>query len=385
MPRRRRRADVWGSNQAIPVFTLLISYDQGRMTMHARPSCRRGFTLIELLVVIAIIAVLIGLLLPAVQAAREAARRAQCINNLKQIALAAHSYQAQNNVLPAQAIQNINTTWTTSWTIEMLSQLELTNLFNALNFGEGMSNAVNTTVAYAAIASLLCPSDYLQRPGTQWAASNYAANVGGPASIQAYSGTIVPTKTASWYNNANMASFGFESVTDGSSNTAMFSEQLLGVDNGSITGPKLTPIDVNARRAMFLTSLTITPDQGSAGFTLAQKFVQACQGFPPSTLSQGSRNKGTQWAMGAAYAVPNNAYNHWGPPNGLECTYSNSRDTAYWCGEFCDNPPSSNHPGGVNMAFTDASVKFIKNSISQPAWWALGTRNWGEIVSADAY
>jgi prepilin-type processing-associated H-X9-DG protein len=342
--------------------------------------------LIELLVVIAIIAVLIALLLPAVQAAREAARRAQCVNNLKQIALAAHNYQSANNVLPAQAIQNINTTWTASWTTGMLPQLEQSALFNAVNFGFGMSAAQNTTVSYSAIASLLCPSENLgYRPGEQWAATNYAANVGGPASIMAYSGVIVPAKTASFYNNGNMASFGFESITDGTSNTAMFSEQLLGVADGSITGPKVAANAATAHRAMFLLSITITPDQGAAGVAQAQQFARLCQSLAFTTISQGSRNKGTQWNMGSAYAVPNNAYNHLGPPNGFECTYSNSRDTAYWCGEFCHNPPSSNHSGGVNVAFADGSVKYIKNSITQQTWWAIGTRNWGEVVSGDAY
>src|SRR5271166_3567763 len=96
---------------------------------------RRGFTLIELLVVIAIIAVLISLLLPAVQSAREAARRAQCINNLKQLGLAAHNYISINNVYPCQSIQNTTTwSWEPSWAAAILPMMEQTPVYNAINF-----------------------------------------------------------------------------------------------------------------------------------------------------------------------------------------------------------------------------------------------------------
>ena len=244
---------------------------------------RRGFTLIELLVVIAIIAVLIALLLPAVQAAREAARRAQCVNNLKQLGLAAHNYLSQHNVLPAQAIKNDpNQIWCTSWVTSMLPQMEQTPLFNAINFSIAMQNAVNTTVSYSALAALLCPSDNSKaRPGGAWAPFNYTANVGGPASIMAYSGMIVPTPVPSslgWYVNGNMASFGLEAITDGTSNTAMFGEQLMGVPwSGNTTqGELVAKNDPLAVRALFQTSVTITPDQGAAGVAQALSFVQAC-------------------------------------------------------------------------------------------------------------
>src|SRR5689334_6976743 len=104
---------------------------------------RRAFTLIELLVVIAIIAVLIALLLPAVQAAREAARRAQCVNNLKQLGLASHNYLSSNQVFPPQSIANyVNclTCWNVSWGDSLLSNLEQTAMFNALNFSLEMTN-----------------------------------------------------------------------------------------------------------------------------------------------------------------------------------------------------------------------------------------------------
>ena len=122
---------------------------------------RRGFTLIELLVVIAIIAVLIGLLLPAVQAAREAARRAQCVNNLKQIALAMHNYHDTNGSFPPQAI-NANSwagTWW-GWAAFILPPMEQASLFNAINFSTGTGDPENfQTISQTLISSYLCPTD----------------------------------------------------------------------------------------------------------------------------------------------------------------------------------------------------------------------------------
>src|SRR5689334_11694579 len=131
---------------------------------------RRGFTLIELLVVIAIIAVLIALLLPAVQAAREAARRAQCVNNLKQLGLAVHNYHATHNCFPMQTMfpsaNQYSGGWSVGWPTQILPQMEQQALFNAFNFAFVLwdqpccnTALINTTVAYAQVAGLLCPSE----------------------------------------------------------------------------------------------------------------------------------------------------------------------------------------------------------------------------------
>jgi prepilin-type N-terminal cleavage/methylation domain-containing protein/prepilin-type processing-associated H-X9-DG protein len=355
----------------------------GRFFMK-RPRCRRGFTLIELLVVIAIIGVLIALLLPAVQAAREAARRSQCVNNLKQIALAAHNYVDSNQVFPAQSIPNYGNTWTTSCFSSLLPNIEQGPLYNAINFSWQMTHASNTTVSYSSVGAYLCPSESVaQRPGSPWAPHNYAANIGGPGTISAWSGVIVPTTNA-WYNNSNVASFGFNAVTDGTSSTAMFSEHLMGLGNGTGTGPLLPIGHPEARRAMFMVSQSLTADSPT-GAAMATSFAQACKNLPGGTVSLGARNVGTHWNLAMAYAVPNNAYTHWGTPNTNRCTYTNSQDPATWCGTLCNAPPTSRHSGGVNVAFADGSVHFIKDTINMTTWWAIGTRNQYETVSADSY
>ena len=217
-------------------------------------SISRGFTLIELLVVIAIIAVLIALLLPAVQAAREAARRAQCTNNLKQLGLSVHNYHQQVNCVPG-ANMFLGSTgetwgWNANWTVFLLPNIEQGPLYNAYNFAYGPDQGQNTTVSNSLIGVLLCPSDnQKQRNNNPSAPCSYFGNYGGPPVNRMWSGTIVPFFTCSttnatpvngwgpgtcwWGADSNLGFFGFESVTDGTSNTALFSEKLLGITTGS--------------------------------------------------------------------------------------------------------------------------------------------------------
>ena len=227
------------------------------------PAFRRGFTLIELLVVIAIIAVLIALLLPAVQSAREAARRAQCTNNLKQIALAAHNYASSANVLPLGISSNpqgspgapaYGSTWSSFGAqAMMLPYLEQSPMYQAANFSWGPW-VNNDTVNNAVIAAFLCPSD----PGAQGGVWNTAHTNSYNASYGA-----TTTQLNTWGNNCNTSNYigcvipdnssgvftygiayGFQTITDGTSNTVAFAEKLCG-QNGqnyykSGTGPGQT-------------------------------------------------------------------------------------------------------------------------------------------------
>jgi prepilin-type N-terminal cleavage/methylation domain-containing protein/prepilin-type processing-associated H-X9-DG protein len=366
---------------------------------------RRGFTLIELLVVIAIIAVLIGLLLPAVQAAREAARRAQCVNNLKQLALAVHNYISSSDTFPPEsmALASINEgwgNWSFSWTMEITSQLEGQALFNAFNFSRGIftnnlcCSGPNTTVGFSQVAYLQCPSDGTSvRPFAPYAATSYAGNFGAPDIGNAWyaSGPIVPLGGP---NGLASPAFGDPSpgygpikigqVTDGTSNTALISERLIGTQNDSI------PRSSNqAKRASFpgpMASDWSPPVDPPNPAQLAMQYYQACQTITGSTLSVGSHEIGAMWHASSPYNQTG-VYNHWGPPNFITCL-DPGVDIPYigaWGGPNSILTATSNHPGGVNVAFCDGSVKFIRDTINLPTWWALGTRAGGEVISADQY
>ena len=346
---------------------------------------RRAFTLIELLVVIAIIAVLIALLLPAVQAAREAARRAQCVNNLKQLGLAAHNYLSANNVFPAQSTQNVGSIWGpwhTSVLASMLPQLEQQPLYNAINFNVLFADptGASNTVAFTQVSMFLCPSENIKtRPQSPWGCMNYVGNYGGPGCISRANGAIAPPGNP-WYTNANCASFGTEGFTDGTSNTAMFSERLFGINGGAVQYPGTN----NSKRALFPVSMSMPSDAGNAAMALS--FVQQCQALPSTTASLSSNTAGAYWCFSMAYTTAYNAYTHFNTPNKLSCSST---------GGGSEDPPAggsqaaitatSNHSGGVNIGFADGSVKFMKDSVSIPTYWAVGSRNGGETISADAY
>ncbi len=350
-------------------------------------SSRRGFTLIELLVVIAIIGVLIALLLPAVQAAREAARRSQCTNNLKQLGLAIHNYLDQTSVFPGQCAfptaQNQSSGWSYGWVLPLLPHMEQGPLYNAFNFNAGLYNnvagvsngAANTTAGYSQINTLLCPSDGIkQRPQDPYGTQNYVGNFGGPGVLRRWSGTIVPYASSSFSTDSNLGAFGLESVRDGSSNTALFSERLIGLRGN----PALKLNDPEAKRAIFPAA-----DPGSSANPAA--FAMACKGLPATTTSIRSNGNGYFWVGGYPHHVVTNAYTHYGSPNSTSC--QNTTLDASWLtfgGAYSSTPPTSNHSGGVNIGMADGSVRFIKDSVSYQAWWALGTRNGGEVLSGDS-
>lgn len=350
---------------------------------------RRGFTLIELLVVIAIIAVLIALLLPAVQAAREAARRAQCTNNLKQLGLAAHNYLSQTNVYPMGDLFPSGTfpgnSWSISWTVSILPQMEQHALFNAFNFSFNYSDPygglINTTVGYTQVAAYLCPSDgATQRPQHPWGAQNYVGNWGGPGEIKTFSGTCLSPYWGDSTNAPSTNAIGVEAITDGTSNTALYSERLLGLNGATPVYPGKTS---NSRRGSFPTSASVTINNPTPGTPTTLALLAACQSLPPTTAGASNYN-GRIWLLGYPWNYVINRYNHVGPPNSMTCYASNS--FAGPDGGPQDSiPPTSNHSGGVNMAMADGSVRFIKETVNRQAWWGIGTRNMGEVISADAY
>lgn len=356
---------------------------------------RGGFTLIELLVVIAIIAVLIALLLPAVQSAREAARRAQCVNNLKQLALAAQNYLSTYETMPMQCNYNTSETqdsgFSWAWVVAMLPQLEQTALFDSMNFSMGNYGWQITTAGYTQVASLICPSESIsERPGYPWATISYVGNYGGPGQIRAYSGTIVPPKdlflnggigTAGWGGGAGIVRIA--SITDGTSNTAVFSEHLIGL-GVSPNVASITPNSPDAKRVIFPGTDATGINTGADG---AARAARACMSLPPTMTANATASAylGYNWLLGYPTHVSLVNYMHVAPPNTLHC--GNAADIPYvqFVGPTGSAAANSNHPGGVNLALADGSVRFIKNSIGLPVWWALGSRNGGEVISSDSY
>jgi prepilin-type N-terminal cleavage/methylation domain-containing protein/prepilin-type processing-associated H-X9-DG protein len=358
---------------------------------------RRGFTLIELLVVIAIIAVLIALLLPAVQAAREAARRAQCVNNLKQIGLAMHNYHSVVNALPWGSGPWGWNDWSTH--ILLLPYMEQTNLFNAINFCNGCADNAqgfnnNTTAVYRQVAGILCPSDP-DRLSSPQGHNNYMGNAGSaPSSFYGWNSTIGAqgqfggvfcfvgvdcgagpppcpgtNGQSGWWCN-------FRDITDGLSNTAAFSERVKGIGSNNSSF-----YDVNVPSASFVN----VPGVANDGKTDAQPgpFYQVCKSFvlPPNPGSGQLDNQdssGARWDVGYA---PDTRYVHVMPPNNpLQCDSDNDdagRQSAYGA--------TSRHSGGVNVLMCDGSVRFVKSTINNQTWWAVGSRAANEVISSDSF
>ncbi|MDR3623485.1 MAG: DUF1559 domain-containing protein [Paludisphaera borealis] len=377
------------------------------------PGPRRGFTLIELLVVIAIIAVLIALLLPAVQSAREAARRMQCTNNLKQIGLGIHNYMSTFNTTPVHEYRAANenggtlgTAGNRAWHCQILPFIEEKPMYDAFNFAysdgfygnNNIVNGVNATVQRSSIATFLCPSDGITclpqdgvvNTGTgKLGNNNYAGNTARPRNIlmpgqapnngnlpghlgvistsRMYN-TVGPCGSAGKANNTNV-NVSVASITDGLSNTAAASEFLMNDGSGNSNDPR--------RRFNYTDSALIEQPDVDIWAVVRDGLKGPAINWPDWTMY-----KGSTWAFTDAWE--GHLYAHLFPPNAptIHVYYSNT--LRCFEGDSGANP-SSNHPGGVNVAFMDGSVRFVKNSVDLPTWWALGTRNGGEVISADAY
>jgi prepilin-type N-terminal cleavage/methylation domain-containing protein/prepilin-type processing-associated H-X9-DG protein len=375
---------------------------------------RRAFTLIELLVVIAIIAVLIALLLPAVQAAREAARRAQCVNNLKQLGLAAQNYVSANNVFPPQSSfpsQGNTVLLGYNWYYAIFPQLEQNAIFNSVNFSVSPASAVQYSAAITKVSALLCPSEsanlqlytsttlFTLPSGTSsfYAVSNYVGNYGGPAAMQAFSGTITPgynVEGSTTTIGTVIPVIGMQSITDGTSNTGLFSERLLS-QNAYGTNTAMFPQGPNGWRAVFQ-GTSVAPNSTNLTTNTALTFAQSCNSMSGTTGSIASSVVGVQMMIGHPAFLTQSSYVHWTAPNTVSCanaydtfttgtTLTNGTALFAAVGPYGSASASSLHSGGVNVCFSDGSVHFIKSSIGLPTWWALGTRAGGEVISSDQY
>jgi len=194
---------------------------------------------------------------------------------------------------------------------------------------------------------------------------------------------VNPPGTAWWGADGNLGTFGFESVTDGTSNTALFSEKLIGNNTGNPL--PYAGAGEAAKRGIFMTTAAGAYNSGNS--QLALQTMQACQSVPATTQANGSSwITGFSWTSGYPWHWMALCYNHHNTPNKLTCMPTNDTAAAgTWGGSIGLATATSNHPGGVNVCFGDGSVKFIKDSITPSIWWAVGTRNGGEVLSSDAY
>jgi len=374
-----------------------------------------GFTLIELLVVIAIIAVLIALLLPAVQSAREAARRAQCTNNLKQLGLALANYESSTGAYAqCYCAPGINLGYSSlgdsgwgNWSIHALVMpyMEQGGVYNALNFSIGSADnldgpGVQATAIITRVSSFLCPSSPLPVgtlycgviPGSQTSArfpgNTYFGSVG-PTCLPWASAR--PSGIFSIAGPGDPGVVAVSNVTDGTSNTIAFGEWKMGDYNSSQLSLQDAINILQNSVGNFgswgdTVNSTLPPanPQVLAGF---MTFLQTCQGAAPASTQGGSNWKtnksllGRDWnqgmfghTLGNTLLAPNPAY--------YNCNMES------WGGDF-DAPGmynlSSYHPGGANVAFADGSVRFLKSSTSMNVMWGLGSKAGGEVLSSDSY
>jgi prepilin-type N-terminal cleavage/methylation domain-containing protein/prepilin-type processing-associated H-X9-DG protein len=327
----------------------------------SRGKDRAGFTLIELLVVVGIIGVLAGLSLPAVQAAREAARRAQCGNNLRQIGLALAGYNASHDCYPINGnntgdrFNRIVYYGFYSMQCRILPFLDGTPIYNGINFATGTGpanealdtsiNVFNATCISTRVAVFLCPSDSVIG---SWAGNSYRGNIGlGPGY----------TTCPEWPDSDNGFFLQYSLsrpsyIVDGLSHTAAFSERLTG--SGGIGA--LVP-----QRDFWLSKVN--------NLVSADQTIQTCRISARAGDEQGLSGAGSGWFWCDRVHAQ---YTHAQTPNGPvpDCL----------SGPFGMATARSWHPGGVNVLMGDGSVRFARDSVSQAVWRSLGTRNGGELV-----
>jgi prepilin-type N-terminal cleavage/methylation domain-containing protein/prepilin-type processing-associated H-X9-DG protein len=339
---------------------------------------RYGFTLIELLVVIAIIAVLIGLLLPAVQAAREAARRIQCTNNLKQFGVALHNYEGVAGGLPPQVVLTGPSSGVVTWSngfgahARIMPFAEQGPLFNGTNFDVDMQTPANTTVAGVLIGLLVCPSEVKPSTraltsGSRYGIANYGFVVG-DWFVWGGLGSSIRGRSAFGPNLSRR----WGEFTDGLSSTLLMSE-----------GKAFMTYYRDCPTLSKIQDPNNVPSPDADPYTVAPEYLGGCV----LRVDEGR----TQWFESGSHHT--GVTTAWPPnkriPGGPGLIYADvdltSNREKLGRPTFAASTARSYHPGGVNVLMGDGSVRFIKNTISGAMWRAVGTVASGELVSGDSY
>lgn len=334
------------------------------LNRYLRTGKTKGFTLIELLVVIAIIAILIALLLPAVQQAREAARRTQCKNNLKQLGLALHNYHDTFSTFPPAHTRTQSaspaTGALTGWRgfsahAMMLPYIEQANLYSQLNFNTYFDEASNTTARRTQLPAFLCPSD-TPYPGSVDRGNNSYPGCMGPSLGQYVNPIGVRDGLFSFDVNVKM-----RDIHDGTANTIAFGEHLMGDNNNT----SYRPGDVV--RGIAYTGPVTKPTQADL-----ETYGMACVAGTGNHHSHGGR----EWAIGMpAQTLFNTAAPpNWKHPTCQPCTGCGWMDSQ---GMF---PARSRHVGGVQVTLADGSSRFVSENVDLATWQNLGSIRGGEVL-----
>ncbi len=345
---------------------------------------KRGFTLIELLVVIAIIAVLISLLLPAVQSAREAARRAQCINNLKQIGLAIHNYESSMGCFPPSAMStNPNQGWGAwsnngvSWRVLILPQMEQSNKYNSFNFSlvEGAQGDTALTAWMATVPAFLCPSDGQHDNG--FLSTNTSTGV--------YPMFVPPSAGKTPIVNYHMSfgdNYAIGNLSNGGSNPweTPCSGPAVGQPQIGMAGFWGTKYDC---------AITAT----GAGTMRAFADYRTMQFATISSVTDGLSNTVICGEGLPAEDANNEFWTATGasagttlPINLKTANPAGGFGTADWTSRFsyAARGFKSRHPGGANFLNADGSVRFLKSTIGKAVYAAIGSKSGGEVVDSSA-
>ena len=326
---------------------------------------RRGLSLTELVVVLAILAVLAALLFPAVQSARESARRTQCSNNLRQFAIAIHQYEAQQKVLPPAN----NNGWSAHVTVLPYMEMQPLHdeLFRARN--EWVSSPVHRFFEHSSamkiqVRILQCPSDGLATTIVgEAAATNYALNYGRGGLLAGWDGAFA-SSSRPHPAHARGAPITLAAFVDGTAQTAMLSEVLAGSGECKRGRSMFATRDYHPSPADFERMCDQCRKEEFAYIPYPEGgFVPMC--FP---------DRGRPWAWGS-WGI---AYTHSLTPNQPTCTNSGNNPTGAYTAY-------SNHPAGPVVAFADGHIKPMSVNIDLQAWRALGSRNGHEanVLGAD--
>ncbi|MBX3420297.1 MAG: DUF1559 domain-containing protein [Pirellulaceae bacterium] len=388
------------SGQNIPRGAVQMTGDKNSL----RAKRQLGFTLVELLTVIAIIGVLVGLLLPAVQAAREAMRRTQCANNMRQIGLGLHNYHSSFGMFPHSSTSAAGSgsdcqSGLYSWLSQLLPQIEQPALYDQIDFRMGMvsqcnlnsatshrsvwilANHPNARAAATLVPTFICPSDSLVRNEDLGSASpapgSYAGNVGWPmksslpgqapiAKHNGFLGLVNPRNPIGWHQ----ADIRSQDITDGLSNTAAVSERLMQTLTPTQSAWGWQNYDITSATPKSLLSYCGATTGRTRDLAAWINFCDAVDDPDPVF----SKPHGRAWISGWTLAA--NTYMHVYPPG------INSRNCHLYGGEHTGEnivTASSRHAAGANTLMGDGRVTFTSSSIDRQIWWAIGSRNGGEV------